>query len=66
MSLKKPSAERASRAEVDRIAGSEALAQRKLVLDLPTTLHKRLKQAALDRGVTMRALVIEWLEGMKQ
>ncbi len=65
MSLKKPSAERLSQAEVHRIAGGSSTEQRKLVLDLPTALHKRLKQAALDRGVTMRALVIEWLEGLK-
>ncbi len=60
LSLKKPSA------RTMQIVGDDtAEYQKKLVLDLPKPLHKRLKQVALDRGVTMRALVIEWIEGMK-
>ncbi len=64
ISLRKPSAERSEARSI--IEQENEGPQKKLVLDLPLRLHKQLKQAALDRGITMRAIVIEWLEGMKQ
>ena len=35
---------------------------KQLKLDIPTALHKRLKLAAAERGVTMKSVVISHLE----
>lgn len=34
----------------------------RLTLDLSPELHRRLKQEALDKGTTMRALLVTWAQ----
>lgn len=34
---------------------------KRMTLDVPASLHKALKRKAVDDGVTMRELVIQWV-----
>ena len=34
---------------------------KRMTLDVPASLHKALKRKAVDDGLTMRELVIEWM-----
>lgn len=42
-----------------RIAPSVDDGEQRLVLNVPTSLHKAIKREALERGITVRALVLE-------
>ena len=36
--------------------------EKRIVIDVPAPLHRALKQLALDRGISMKAVVLELLE----
>jgi len=34
---------------------------KRMTIDMPTSLHKTLKRKAVDDGLTMRELLLEWI-----
>jgi hypothetical protein len=58
LAIKKPNADNRLQTMVDKTTDEGT---KRLSLDLPTAMHKALKQASLERGMTMRDLLLEAL-----